>query len=209
MLEFDYYCYSSGCLSVVLGFLGASADETYSVCRNIQDEWSRGELSRYNIVDEFLDRLLPADEESFFELLPRLNVISTSFDSVVDIQRPTSRAELLSVLRRTTHIPFLTGRGWLKHDEGRYLDGMYTRLNLISVSDATTFNKHRFFNTGGFSRMFHPPCRWSIQVPVTWNTYAHSLNPGVGRDLVFEFVELGTNHSQPFTSHANNFENIS
>ena len=39
--------------------------------------------------------------------------------------------------------------------------------------------------------MFHPPCRWIVQVPTTWGTYLHSLNPGVGRERVFEFIELG------------------
>lgn len=164
---YDYYCYSSGCLSVVLALLEAPVEETYNVCRGIQVEWSQGKLSTYDILDAFLDRLLPLEEETFTELLPRLNIISTRLDSTeVHIQQPSSRSELVSLLLRTTRIPFLTGHGWLQDGNARYIDG-------------------------GFSRMFHPHCRYTVHVPVPWSTYIHSLNPGVSKEKVFEFVQLG------------------
>uniref|UniRef100_A0A7S3LF98 PNPLA domain-containing protein n=1 Tax=Amphora coffeiformis TaxID=265554 RepID=A0A7S3LF98_9STRA len=171
--EYDYFCYSSGCLSIVLGFLNTDVEYAYDVCRDIQIAWSQGRMSSYEIIDEFLERLLPAEEKLFSSLFPRLNIISTSLDSGVEIRQAKNRTELLSYLRRTTRIPLLTGRAWLKDAGQRYVDG-------------------------GFSRMFHPPCRWTVEIPVTWSTYIHSLNPGVSKERVFEFVELGLSGPNPF-----------
>lgn len=164
--EYDYFCYSSGCLGIVLALLEAPVGETYDTCREIQLEFSQRNISSYTMVDEFLNRLLPVEEEPFTEFLPRLNIISTNMRSGAVVQQPSNRSELISLLLRTTRIPFLTGRGWLQDGSERYIDG-------------------------GFSRYSHPPCRYTVHMPTTWNTYVHSLNPWVSKKKVFEFVELG------------------
>ena len=121
--DYDYYCYSSGCLSLVLGFIGASVQDTYDVARDIQISWSTSKLSSYDIVDEFIERLLPTDEATFAKLLPRLNVISTSLETGVEIQSPSNRTELVALLHRTTRIPLLTGSTWIEQGNQRYIDG--------------------------------------------------------------------------------------
>ena len=127
--DYDYFCYSSGCLSIVLGFLNTDVEHAYYVCRDIQIGWLQGRMSSYEIVDEFLERLLPAEDKLFASLFPRLNIISTSLDSGVEIRQAKNRTELLSYLRRTTRIPLLTGRTWLKDDGQRYIDGKFGRAD--------------------------------------------------------------------------------
>jgi hypothetical protein len=83
-------------------------------------------------------------------------------------------AEIVGSLK-TTWIPFVTGRGVLADDGGHYLDG-------------------------GFSRVLHPKCDHEVYVPVTWNTFIHTLNPGFDRKLVNEFWEMGqATKGHPFT----------
>ena len=112
--------------------------------------------------------------------MSRINIISTSLENGVEILQPTNRSELVTALKRTTWIPFLTGKGLLKDDlsSERYLDGY-------------------------FSLPFHPPCRYMAKVPFSWNMYLHSLNPGVGTAEVLKFVEQGTNQTNPFEMDIN------
>ena len=98
-------------------------ESTYNISRAIQLEWSTSQLSSYDLVDEFLERLLPIDEESFSDILPRLYVISTSLDTGVEIQKPSNRTELVDLMHRTTRIPLLTGSTWLEQGNQRYIDG--------------------------------------------------------------------------------------
>ena len=98
-------------------------DDTYQVCRDIQQAWATGALSSYQILDVFLERLLPVEEEVYTLVLPRLHVISTSLASGVQIQQPTNRTELVNLLHRTARIPLLTGKGWVEHDNEWYIDG--------------------------------------------------------------------------------------
>lgn len=123
ILDYDYYCYSSACLSVVLGLVGESIENTYNVSRSIQIEWSTSKLATYDLVDEFLERLLPHDEEAISNILPRLNVISTSLDTGVEILQASNRTELVALLHSTTRIPYLTGNTWVERGNQRYIDG--------------------------------------------------------------------------------------
>ena len=111
----------------MLGFLHTDVEDAYDACRDIQMAWSEGRISSYEIVDEFLERLLPTEEKFFSSIFPRLNIISTSLDSGVEIRQAKNRTELLSYLRRTTRIPLLTGRTWLKDSGQRYIDGRFDR----------------------------------------------------------------------------------
>jgi hypothetical protein len=175
--DYDYYCYSSGCLSLLLAFLNTTVDSAYETCSSIQTSSLAGNLSQYEMVDYFLDEFAPESVESAVleDFLPRLNVLVTTANAGVDIQTPTNRRELIDLLVKTTWIPFVTGRGVLTDDDGHYLDG-------------------------GFSRVLHPKCDHEVYVPVTWNTFIHTLNPGFDRKLVNEFWEMGQAiKGHPFT----------
>lgn len=47
--DFDYYCYSGGCLSVVSHLLGVSLDTTLDTGAELQRRWFAGDLSRYEL----------------------------------------------------------------------------------------------------------------------------------------------------------------
>jgi hypothetical protein len=128
-----------------------------------------GNMSQYEMVDYFLEEFAPESVESVVlleDFLPRLNVLVTTPNNGVEIRTPTNRTELVDLLIKTTWIPFVTGRGILADDDGHYLDG-------------------------GFSRVLHPKCDHEVHVPITWNMFIHTLNPGFDRDLVYEFWEMG------------------
>lgn len=182
---YDYYCYSSGCLSLVLSFLNTTVDEAYGACHALQTDWRRGNRSRFDLVPALLDRLLaaPRAEVLLRPRLPRLHVLLTSARRGLAVRRPTDAAELRELLLRTTWIPAVTGRGvrrgvggdgaWGEDDDGdAYLDG-------------------------GFSRVLHPPCRHTVRVPADWTSFLHGLNPGLGRDAVYELWEMGRRASHP------------
>lgn len=167
---------------MVLGYLSTSIPQTLGVCEGMQQEWIRGEISSYDMVDEFLHRLIPGDEEDLTLLLPRIHVLSTNLDTGLglEVDQPQNRTQLVTALKRTTWIPFLTGEGWLRDgtSRARYLDGY-------------------------FSVLLHPPCRYSARVPFSWSSYMHSLNPGLSAEKALEFVEQGLAQTNPFWSIPN------
>ncbi|GKY93911.1 hypothetical protein MPSEU_000358000 [Mayamaea pseudoterrestris] len=174
LTSYNYYCYSSGCLSLVLAFLNTTIDETVDACYEIQNGWMQGELSRFDMVNHFLNRLVtPTDVNRIEHVLHQLNIIVTTASRGVEIVQPSNRSDLIDLLIKTTWIPIVTGQGVaLEQDGERYLDG-------------------------GFSRVLHPPCNHSVWVPTTWTTFVHSLNPGLGREAVYQLFEMGKSADHP------------
>lgn len=165
--NYDFYCYSSGCLSLVLAYLNTTVDDAFGTCRGIQKGWLNGSLSRYQIVDYFLEDLVPkADSSRLQLLLPHLNILLTTATNGVQVGQATNHEELVDLLVKTTWIPLVTGNGILRQDGESYIDG-------------------------GFSRVLHPPCEHTARVPVTWDTYVNSLNPGFGRETAFGLWQMG------------------
>jgi hypothetical protein len=165
--DYDYYCYSSGCLSLLLAFLNTTVDSAYETGSFIQTSCQTGAMRQYEMVDYFLDDLVPAHVDDLEDILPHLNIIVTTLSHGVQIQTPSNRSELVDLLVKTTWIPFVTGRGIMTDtDGGQFLDG-------------------------GFSRVLHPVCDHSMHVPLTWDTFLHTLNPGLDRKLVYKLWALG------------------
>lgn len=96
----DYYCFSAGCLGVVATMISNyTVDEVAAIAFQVQQQWSNGELSRYDLTQAFVDKLLPPhhddnNEESFrSELLSKVNIITTvsSSSSTLSQQVRTAR----------------------------------------------------------------------------------------------------------------------
>lgn len=173
---YDYYCYSSGCLSLVLAFLNTTVDETVDACYGIQDSWLKGELSRFNMVVQLLDQLVTDKHvDGIVDFLHRLNIIVTTISHGVQIMKPSNRDDLVDLLVKTTWIPIVTGPGILRKGNEHFLDG-------------------------GFSRVLHPPCNQTVWVPTTWTTFVHSLNPGLSRETVHRLWEMGNLADHPILS---------
>ena len=68
-----------------------------------QKAWMRGNLTRFEVIDHFVDKLL-ADEsdESLQQVLPNLQILVTTTQDGFEVKQPTDRAELRELLTKTT-----------------------------------------------------------------------------------------------------------
>ena len=179
--KFEYYCYSSGCLSLVLAFMNANFETTFGTCRDIQQSWRVGNISRYDMVDWFVDELVTTSPTAAKELdfLNKINVLVTTAKDGVQMRKAQDLQELKDLLIKTTWIPYVTGKGILKQ----------------TVNATTMFGAHHqeeSFVDGGFSRNLHPACEKNINVPVTWKTTIHSLDPSFDRETALHFWRMGS-----------------
>jgi hypothetical protein len=172
---YNYYCYSSGCLSLVLAALNRTVDDTYSTCQQIQTDWMEGRTSRYGMVQRFLDELITDDDvQRIQSFLANVNMlVSTQSEGVVAIQA-TTRDELVEGLLQTTWIPIVTGKGVYRQENGGHaLDG-------------------------GFSRVLHPACQYTARVPTTFVSFFHTFNPGMKKETVDLMYAMGRSTKHPF-----------
>jgi len=164
----EFYCYSSGCLSLVLAFTNSSVSHTHETCERIQSAWLEGTMTRYNLVDHFLDELVSENEDRID--LSRINVLITSRNDGVHVKRADTVADLKKLLRLTTWVPHVTGYGFPEFGDDYLIDG-------------------------GFSRVLHPKCSSEIRVPITWKTTVNTFNPGFDRETAYSFVDMGRSTS--------------
>lgn len=187
--DYDFYCYSSGCLSVVLAGMNVSVSDAFGVCYDIQQSWLSGNMSRFDIVDVFLDGLLGDDAYSdrLDAFLPNLNILVTSKGKGVEVVQPQTHQQLVQALKQTTWIPFVTGEGVLRP------------TNKTSSSDDATCpaTEDEFYLDGGFSRVLHPPCEFDLWVPNTWINMLYTLNPALTPDMVDILWQDGSNFDHP------------
>lgn len=162
--QYEFYCYSSGCLSLVLAFMNVTVERAFDTSYSIQQAWLQGNISRYQMVEWFLDDLLEGHHEPTF--LPRIAVLLTSAKKGVEIQSATNLSELRTLLKKTTWIPFVTGQGVMMHEDDFYIDG-------------------------GFSRVLHPECERTLPVPFTWKTLIYTLDPSFNRETALNFWSMG------------------
>jgi hypothetical protein len=141
-LRKNYYCYSAGCLGVVAMLSNTTMETAYDVAVDAQKQWQRGEVSRYDVTEMFIDGILyglGAKERSEQALRPELrdpnalrtlNIITSVRDGwgglKTSIRTPSNTMELKEMLLQTTWIPFAISRD-LWHEE--HMDGAFTLLD--------------------------------------------------------------------------------
>ena len=159
----DFYCYSSGCISLALAFCNeSSVTDVFRIGRQIQVDYRRGSLSHRHLARRFAeDTLLSRNESDTCWPVDRLNILVTTLNGQVEAQTAQNRSQLVDLLVRTPSIPWVTGQ----HEEG-YLDG-------------------------DFSRTLHPPCARDVVVSLTWSTFIHALNPGLTESQVMNLWSMG------------------
>jgi hypothetical protein len=168
--------------------MNVSLDDATFTTYNIQQAWMAGNMSRFEIVDAFLDQVIDHSEETEEKIehfLPKLNILVTSRGNGVKVIQPSNRQELVSALKQTTWIPFVTGEGVL-------------RPSTVVVET----ENNDFYLDGGFSRMIHPVCEHDLYVPNTWVNMLHTLNPGLNRKHVDELWHSGRHFEHPLLLHA-------
>ena len=118
-LQYEYYCYSSGCLSLFVALMQvANLDATLDTCFNIQAQWESGNITTYDMVDQFVEELILTSgtgdvddpqrqrqqQRRMFEILNRVNILVTTpygTHGVVST-KATNQTELRSLLVKTT-----------------------------------------------------------------------------------------------------------
>jgi len=124
--------------------LNMSIADAYNNAYGIQQSWLAGNMTRYDMVEKFLENILGDDDAAAADdddekdsssrntcterdqcrsggsggavesFLPKLNILVTSKGNGVEVIQPQSRAELVNALKQTTWIPFVTGEGVMR-----------------------------------------------------------------------------------------------
>lgn len=211
-----YYCYSSGCLGYVLAAASVEVDSVLQAAELVQQQWLRNEIHRYEVVPIFLQNVVPSfhseqqhhstkinetakaapsdryttgtSSSTFDELLSKLRILVTIIEPTTSslgdtiwegtqmnvfygVRTPMNYKSLLQHLRQTTHIPWLTGS--------------------VRSQQQNNDDISRVVVDGGFSRWSHPVCNLRVDVPVTWTTMMHSLNPGLNPSIAKDLFRQG------------------
>lgn len=168
--EYDYYCFSSGCLGVLAVLMNLTLDETADAAFQAQEMWQAGNISRFELVDHFFETLLSQDDpvavDNLERILPNLKILVTSQRDGHQVREARNRTELKDLLIKTTWVPYLTGWGFMSDEDDVYYDG-------------------------GFSRLLHPECSHRLDLPLIWETLIHTFSPGLTRDQVGELWSAG------------------
>eukprot|EP00536_Pseudo-nitzschia_multiseries_P016504 jgi/Psemu1/292569/fgenesh1_pg.1135_\ len=167
--DYDYYCYSAGCLSVLSVFLNRSLEEVYDAALASQNAWNNGTQNRFEIVDYFFEQLVPPEDDLdalFF--LPRIKILVTTASEGYRVLESRNRNELKENIRKTTWVPYLTGWGWFSRN-----------------------NDNEVYLDGGFSRVLHPRCEVEWNLPLIWETLIHTFSPGLSLEQVQTLWKTG------------------
>lgn len=54
----EYYCFSAGCLALITSVMNISVHQAIEIAHSSRDQWMMGDISRYDVVEVFVNRLL-------------------------------------------------------------------------------------------------------------------------------------------------------
>lgn len=146
-----------------------TADDVMDAALLAQQRWTHNHISRFELVGDFLETLVPVDsyeKEKLERVLPKIQILVTTTENGVEILQATNRDELLDLMIKTTWIPAVTGSGFLSDHKDMYLDG-------------------------GFSRYLHPQCEYQLELPVVWETLVHTFTPSLTRETIQQLWQAG------------------
>lgn len=169
----NYYCYSAGCLAVSSTLLNVSFHDVATAAIEAKEKWKRGDISQYLIVEDFVEAIIPNDEQHSFEtgFLDKINIITTNKGFGPSIRRAESIIELKELLILTTWIPYVTGRGLWKSD------------------------RHgKFHMDGGVSAFNHPNCNKKIGIPYSFEIFVDTLNPNISYQKAKKIFNAGLSY---------------
>lgn len=175
--------------------MNVSVHDAVETTYGIQQSWMVGNMSRFDLVDRFLDEILEHSEEAeerIEQFLPNLNVLVTSRENGVEVVQANNRQELVDALKQTTWIPFVTGDGILRPTSSSSCPVEETSKPQDIIND--------FYLDGAFSRMIHPVCEYDLRVPNNWINMLYTLNPALKRKHVDELWNAGRNFEHPLVA---------
>ena len=184
----SFYCYSAGCLGVVARMQQRSLREMRDMAYSTQQLWTDGTITRYQVVEQFVDQLLVLDASAASSSdgggaaasgrvdFTRLNVLTTTTTSSrndnddlwpsvgrTSIRTPTSVQQLRTLLIQSAWIPMATGGGLWHHD---HMDG-------------------------AFSLPQHPVCEKHVGLILDWELLANVVNVNLGLDALERLFQRG------------------
>eukprot|EP00571_Detonula_confervacea_P000069 CAMPEP_0172326338 /NCGR_PEP_ID=MMETSP1058-20130122/56221_1 /TAXON_ID=83371 /ORGANISM="Detonula confervacea, Strain CCMP 353" /LENGTH=202 /DNA_ID=CAMNT_0013043095 /DNA_START=10 /DNA_END=615 /DNA_ORIENTATION=- len=75
----EYYCFSAGCLALIASLLNLQIDDVLELAHSSRNQWNTGEISRYDVVEHFVDGLLQNIEDEMLLVGEKL-LNTTLFD---------------------------------------------------------------------------------------------------------------------------------
>jgi len=165
-LSKEYYCYSSGCLGLVMA--PYSVHDIWDAAVNVQHEWWNGKLSRYNIVENFVHGLMVKAKPRPDLYAPQnVRILVTDRQNGVRVRQASNQTDLVQLLIDTTAIPMITSP-WPSD------------MNQLAID-------------GGFSRWLHPRCAETVHVPYNFATTVHTFNMALDKATAFALYHQGLN----------------
>jgi hypothetical protein len=181
--------------------INSIVDDVYYSALNSQKLWVDGTINQYEIVDDFLKSTIVdpieagyINENELIKFLPRLNILVTTAKTGAESVQAKSISDLLDLLRMTTWIPFVTGNGIGQKN----VRNQNYQKNIMQQQQQQIDNENEnddWFLDGGFSRVLHPKCQYTVSVPINWQTTIHTLNPGMTQMDVNEMWQMGIEDS--------------
>lgn len=190
----DYYCYSAGCLAVIVSLSNISMEHIRETAFNIQNQWQNNIINRYDIVEIFINELFSCSNNNNgknnntvcemiddklihpFEnksILRKVNVITTQVKgpywwSILQpvIRKANNINDLKHMLLQTTWIPFATGN----------------QLSLNGHLD------------GAISSYLHPVCEYHLGLTTDIELMKNVININLGREEVESLWNKGLIH---------------
>lgn len=94
-------------MAIALGIISAMMhndfEEVYNAALATQSAWASGNVSRFEIVEQFFDTLIPrSDEDEVLELLPKLKILVTTAKKGYEVTEASDLQELRDLLVKTT-----------------------------------------------------------------------------------------------------------
>jgi hypothetical protein len=173
-LNHRYYCYSAGCLGVATMLSRVSMEDAYGYAVGAQKHWQRGELSRYDVTESFIDALLYTENQTLRpvfaddRVLSSMRIITSERNSYMGvkaaIRTPTNHHELKDMLLQTAWIPF-------------------------AISRDLWYSEHM---DGAFTLHSHPRCQFQLGYDKwEWDLMINALNVNLGYNKVQQFWQRG------------------
>lgn len=191
-----------------------SVDDVYDKAYGIQQSWLAGNMSRFDIVEEFLQNLFEESDHDDHQMPETMTANNSSTMDEYEQQQQGKNCSIHHSGRIDQLLPKLkilvTSRG-----NGVEVIQPRTRSELVDALKQTTWipfvtgegvmrpddseqeTMEEFYLDGGFSRMLHPECAYDLRVPNTWVNMMYTLHPGMSQGQVNGLWEAGRNFDHP------------
>lgn len=95
-------------VAAVAALLNRTVDDTANAGFYTQSMWKSGNLSRFELVDTFFEKLLPHHDESISNnldrVLPKLKILVTTRRTGYRVVQPETRDQLKDLMLKTTWV---------------------------------------------------------------------------------------------------------